>query len=271
MRKYLFSILSVVFLLLGSQCLDAQKLVIIHTNDTHSHLDPSRTGEGGVIERAAYVDEVRKEAGKRNVLLLHAGDFNQGTSYFTILNGDLEVDLVNALGYDCVTLGNHEFDNGLEDLARRVKKLECPVVCANYDFSPFELGQYVKPCTIIRKAGMKIGIIGVICNLTSVVSRATADRLPKLDTVEEVNKWSSYLKNEKKCDMVIVLSHLGYKSHEESDVNLIPQTHYVDLLVGGHSHTDFDDLDYVEDADGKSVPIISDGSWGLNLGRIEVY
>ena len=107
------------------------RLVILHANDTHSHFDPLRDGTGGVIERAAYVDSVRARRGAQNVLLLHAGDFSQGTSYFTILSGDLEIEVINAMGYDCVTLGNHEFDNGLEELARRLQSLKCLVVCAN--------------------------------------------------------------------------------------------------------------------------------------------
>ena len=116
-----------------------KKLTIIHLNDTHSHLEPERTGDdagrGGVIERAAYRDSVIRAEGRRNVLMLHAGDFNQGTSYFSVLGGDLEVELINALRYDCITLGNHEFDNGIEDLTRRVKRIKCPVVVANYDFT----------------------------------------------------------------------------------------------------------------------------------------
>ena len=124
-------------------------LVILHANDTHSHFEPDRSGEypglGGIIERAAFVDSVRAAAGPENVLLLHAGDFSQGTTYFSELHGDLEVQALNAMGYDVVTLGNHEFDNGLEDLGRRLSSLEMPVVVCNYDFSPFEAGKYIKP------------------------------------------------------------------------------------------------------------------------------
>lgn len=248
----------------------AQKLVIVHTNDTHSHLDPLRDGRGGVVERAAILDSLRGEYGRRKVLLLHAGDFNQGTSYFTILNGDLEVSLVNALGYDCITLGNHEFDNGIEDLARRLKSVKCPVVCCNYDFSPFELGRYVTPYTIVRRGGMKIGIVGALCDISSVVARSIADRIPSLDTVTEINRWASYLKDEKKCDMVILLSHLGFDG-PGSDVEISGKLHGVDLIVGGHSHTDLDDIVWKRDADGKSIGIITDGEWGLALGQIEIY
>ena len=153
--------------------LDAQNLTILHLNDTHSHVDPERSGEykglGGVVEQAAYIDSVRKADGKRNVLLLHAGDFSQGTSYFTELGGDIEIDLLNAAGYDVVTLGNHEFDNGSAELARRLKSLDAEVVCANYDFTGTPLEGLVKPYTIVRRAGLKIGVIGLLTDISRVV------------------------------------------------------------------------------------------------------
>ena len=148
-------------------------LVILHANDTHSHFEPVRDeeypGMGGIIERAAYLDSVRVAEGPENVLLLHAGDFSQGTTYFSELGGNLEVQALNAMKYDVVTLGNHEFDNGLEDLGRRLSSLEMPVVVCNYDFSPFEAGKYIKPYVIVEKAGLKIGVIGVLCDLKSMV------------------------------------------------------------------------------------------------------
>lgn len=266
MRKIVLSVFAA--LLLNAASVSAQKLVILHTNDTHSHLDASREGQGGVIERAAYIDGVRKEFGRKNVLLLHGGDFNQGTSYFTLLGGDLEVSLVNALKYDCITLGNHEFDNGIEDLARRADVIDCPIVCANYDFTPFPiLRDKVKPYAILKKSGMKIGIIGVLCDLSSVVSRATSDRIPHLDDVKAVDLWADYLKNVKKCDLVIVLSHMGF----EEDMDIASKTSNVDIFVGGHSHTDLNDLVYVTNAAGEQVPVTQDGQWGLAMGRVEIY
>ena len=257
-------------------CAAAQKtLTIVHVNDTHSHLDPVRAGRnaglGGVVERAAFIDSVRVADGKKNVLLLHAGDFNQGTSYYTELHGDLEVDLINALGYDCVTLGNHEFDNGIEDLGRRVARIKCPVVCANYDFSPFEAGRYIKPYAIVRKAGMKIGIVGLLTDITRVVSREIADRLPRFDTVETLNKWAKYLKEEEKCDLVIALTHIGFSGEPGvNDTSLVPQVRNVDIIVGGHSHTFLKEPVYRNDLDGKAVPIVQDGEWGLQMGVLKV-
>lgn len=252
----------------------AQGLTIMHFNDTHSHLEPERAGKsagrGGIIERAALVDSVRNAVGKRNFLLLHAGDFNQGTSYYTTLGGKLEVDLVNALGYDVVTLGNHEFDDGIESLTGRLARLKCPVVCANYDFSPFELGKYVKPYVIVRRGGLRIGIFGMLTDVTKVVERTIADRLPKLDNVETANRWASYLKNEKKCDLVIALTHLGLENESYMDQDLVRDTRNIDLVVGGHSHTFINDVVYENNLDGRPVPIVQNGCWGLDAAVLEL-
>ncbi len=254
----------------------SQDLVILHVNDTHSHEEPLRDGGtqggmGGVIERAAYVDSVRTAVGKKNVLLLHAGDYSQGTSYFTELGGDIEIDLINAMKYDVVTLGNHEFDNGIEELARRLGNLRCPVVCANYDFSELVLGKYVKPYAIVRKGGMKIGVIGLLTDVTRVVQRSIADKMKRFDDIEVANKWADYLKNEEHCDMVIALTHIGFDSVGMNDPALVAGTRNIDLVVGGHSHTFLTDAEYRNNLDGRPVPIVQDGCWGLFVGQVDVY
>lgn len=269
MKRILTFVLCVLVAGMFEAC--AQKLVILHVNDTHSHLEPERSngldGQGGFIEMAAYVDSVRKAEGKRNVLLLHAGDWNQGTSYFNVLKGDLEINILNAIGFDCVTLGNHEFDNGIEDLARRLDRLDAEVVCANYDFSSLPLSSKVKPYTIVRKGGRKIGIIGATCRLSRVVDGNIASRIPEIpDNGATINKWAEFLKNGKGCDMVILLSHMGYSE----DLRIAETLHNVDLIVGGHSHTRVDGFKYVKDADGREVPVIQDWEWGLEVGRIDV-
>lgn len=254
----------------------SQDLVILHVNDTHSHEEPlrdggSQGGMGGVIERAAYVDSVRTAVGKKNVLLLHAGDFSQGTSYFTELGGDIEIDLINAMKYDVVTLGNHEFDNGIDELARRLGNLKCPVVCANYDFSELVLGKYVKPYAIVRKGGMKIGVIGLLTDVTRVVQKSIADKMKRFDDIEVANKWADYLKNEEHCDMVIALTHIGFDSVGMNDPALVAGTRNIDLVVGGHSHTFLTDAEYRNNLDGRPVPIVQDGCWGLFVGQVDVY
>lgn len=271
MKKYIF--LAMAVLALGACQPKQPKLIILHLNDTHSHFEPLRSGKeagwGGVIEQAAYVDSVRNAEGEGNVLLLHAGDFNQGSSYFTRLGGDLEVATLNAMRYDAVTLGNHEFDNGIEDLTRRVKMLECPVVCANYDFSSFELGEYVRPYVVVEKAKRKIGIFGMLTDITKVVDRDIADRLPKFDDVETAQKWADYLRDEEGCDLVIALSHLGYDG-PAGDCGLVEKTRNIDLVVGGHSHTFLEKMEYAYNLDSLQTPIVQDGCWGLYMGRIEV-
>ena len=272
MRKLITAVVTA--MLVACSGASAQKLTIMHFNDTHSHLEPERAGKsagrGGVIERAALVDSVRNAVGRRNFLLLHAGDFNQGTSYYTTLGGMLEVGLVNALGYDVITLGNHEFDDGIEHLGRRLAGLKCPVVCSNYDFSQFELGKYVKPYVVLKRGGMRIGIFGMLTDITKVVERTIADRLPKFDDVETANRWASYLKNEKKCDIVIALTHLGLENEDFMDQDLVRATSNIDLVVGGHSHTFIKDIVYENNIDGKPVPIVQNGCWGLDTAELSI-
>ena len=272
MRKLIAAVVTA--MLVACSGASAQKLTIMHFNDTHSHLEPERAGKsagrGGVIERAALVDSVHNAVRRRNFLLLHAGDFNQGTSYYTTLGGMLEVGLVNALGYDVITLGNHEFDDGIEHLGRRLAGLKCPVVCSNYDFSQFELGKYVKPYVVLKRGGMRIGIFGMLTDITKVVERTIADRLPKFDDVETADRWASYLKNEKKCDIVIALTHLGIENEDFMDQDLVRATRNIDLVVGGHSHTFIKDIVYENNIDGKPVPIVQNGCWGLDTAELSI-
>ena len=245
------------------------RLVIIHTNDTHSHFDPIRGGKsdglGGIIERAAFVDSIRSVYPPEKVLMLHAGDFNQGSSYYSELGGSLEPKIVNAMGYDCITLGNHELDEGIESLAQRLSVIECPVVCANCEF-PDILQQYVTPTAVIERGGMRIGIIGMESDIATMVAAPTAQRIRQLDNVETINKWTEHLRKEDKCNFVILLSHLGY----DVDQEVVPQTKGLDLIIGGHTHTFVDDIIYVKDASGKKIPIITDGCWGLQMGLIKI-
>lgn len=256
---------------LAAVAVDAQHLTILHLNDTHSHIDPQRSGDykgrGGVIEQAAYIDSVRCADGKRNVLLLHAGDYGQGTSYFTELGGDIEIDVMNAFGFDAAALGNHEFDNGAQELARRLRNLKnTKVVCANYDFTGNPLEGLVKPYAIVKKAGMKIGIIGLLTDITRVVDRHLIGGLKYQEPAPLVNEYAEYLRNEKGCDLVLCLSHLGYMEDKE----LASQIRNVDLIVGGHSHTLLHKMQHVTDLDGKDVIVVQNWKWGLNLGHITV-
>ena len=268
MRK---SIIAFAAALLAVCACQQPKLVILHTNDTHSHFEPLRGGPddgvGGAIERAAFVDSVRAVYGTDRVLLLHAGDFSQGSPYFTELNGALEPMVINDFAYDCTTLGNHEFDNDIEALTERLKTLTgTKVVCANLDLSPFELSEYVKPYAILNKAGLKIGVIGLEADISTAVTKSVSSRMNQLDNVEVTNRWADYLHDTEKCDLIILLSHAGY----DVDQEIVPETRWVDLVIGGHTHTFVDDFLYVENARGKQVPIITDGKWGLEMGQINI-
>jgi 5'-nucleotidase len=173
---------------------------------------------------------------------------------------------MNALGFAVVTLGNHEFDNGIDELARRLKNLKAEVVCANYDFTGTVLDDLVQPYVIVRKAGKKIGVIGLLTDIMSVVDRSVAVQIKYQEPSEIVNSLAAWLKDEKDCDMVICLSHLGYGE----DKDLASQIRNVDVIVGGHSHTHLDDKQVVKDLDGQDVIIVQNWKWGLNVGHLSI-
>lgn len=266
MKRYFVVLVAVIF----SAASYAQDLTVLHMNDTHSHIDPQRSGDyvgrGGVIEQAAYIDSVRCADGKRNVLLLHAGDFGQGTSYFTELEGNIEIDVFNSMKFDVVCLGNHEFDNGVDELARRLRNLKSKVVCANYDFTGTSLENLVERYVIVRKAGHKIGVIGLLTDVRRVVDASIAKQFQYMDPVEVANEIAGYLKQTKGCDLVICLSHLGFSEDREVAESL----RNVDVIVGGHSHTLLHDLHRVEGADGDDVIVVQNWKWGLNVGNLKV-
>lgn len=251
------------------------RLTILHVNDTHSQLEPVRSGEysglGGALERAAFIDSVRTADGAENVLVLHAGDFSQGSSYFSEFRGKMEDQELNAIGYDAVTLGNHEFDNGIEELGARLSGLEMPVVVCNYDFSPFEMGKYIKPYVIVEKAGKKIGIIGVLCQLKDMVAGDIANRIPEFDMVSTVQRYADELRPQ--CDLVIVLSHIGYDEHNPGDTTdpmVAAATEGIDLFIGAHSHTFLEEPGCVRNKAGRKVPVVQVGYAGVRMGEFHV-
>ncbi|MCR5710004.1 MAG: bifunctional metallophosphatase/5'-nucleotidase [Bacteroidales bacterium] len=274
MKRLILTTLAALALAAGLQ---AQDLVILHTNDTHSQIEPVRVGYsrglGGVERRLQYIDDIRAKYGRKKVLLLDAGDFNQGTPYYTVAHGDLEVELVNLMGYDVMTLGNHEFDNGQEDLARRLKNCRHKTVTCNYDFSATPLAKLVKPYVIVRRGGMKIGIIGTTSYLEGVVLKSHLDGIVRLNAIEEVNKWADYLRNKRHCDLVILLSHFGYEGgslERPSDVIMVENSRNIDIVIGGHSHTYLKEARQVRDLDGRLVPITQCGGQGVVVGTWEI-
>lgn len=275
MRRYIIGIVAAVALLSSCASVGSKELVILHTNDTHSQIETIRSGYGkglaGVDRRAEYFDQVRKE--NKNVLVLDAGDWDQGTPYFTVFKGDMEIELMNALGYDAACLGNHEFDNGQEELARRLAMAKFPIVCANYDFSETILAPYVKPYVVIKKGGLKIGIFGLLVNIKSNVSAKARKGLEYKDPIEVTNELAKMLKEEEKCDLVIALSHLGYSAQNPkaaSDINLAKNTRNVDIIVGGHSHTFLKSEKIYQNPDGKDVIVLQAGAKGEYVGRLDL-
>lgn len=274
--KKLFIICLLALSLVATSCgPTAKTLVVLHTNDTHSQIEPVRVGRskglGGVDRRLQYINSIREQYGDKNVLLVDAGDYNQGTPYFTVANGDLEMELMNALKYDVAALGNHEFDNGQEELKRRLVDAHFPTLCCNYDFSQTVLKDIVKEYTIIKRAGRKIGIIGVTCHLETVVMRSFLEGMTRVNTIERVNSLADMLKNEKKCDIVILLSHLGYQGGSleyPSDILMAENSRNIDFIIGGHSHTFLSEAKEVKDLDGKRVVITQSGGQGVVVGTL---
>lgn len=263
-------------------CLDAysQRLVILHTNDTHSQIPAIKVGRdkglGGVEQRLQLINEVRAQYGSDNVLLLDGGDYDQGTPYFTMARGEVELELMDALGYDVATLGNHEFDNGQAELADRLRRALFKTVTCNYDFSATPLRRVVKPYVILRRGGMKIGIIGVTSKLEDCVYKDNLDGMVRLNTVEEVNRWADKLKNRKRCDIVILLSHLGYALEDCSAENpddryMAAHSRNLDFIVGGHTHTMLKSAKEFADLDGRMIPIVQVGRQGCAVGKLEIY
>lgn len=272
----LYFILS--FLVIGTVVLDGQDLVILHTNDTHSQITPQTSGDGaglgGYERREAYVNSVRNEMGADKVLLLDAGDFSQGTPYFSIFKGDVEIELMNALGYDVACLGNHEFDNGQAELARRLSNADFVTVCANYDFGNTPLEGVVKPYTIVEKAGKKIGIIGALTDIGGIVAKNNIKGLSYINPIDTVNALAAELKNEKMCDFVLLLSHCGYYGGSKSspgDIDIAEMSENVDIIVGGHTHTRLTEKKVYKNRVGKSVTVVQDGEKGEYVGRIDVW
>ena len=248
-------------------------LTILHTNDTHSCImplsedlaDTLQAGRGGFLRRIAMLKEERKS--DPNLLFFDSGDFSQGSPYYTLFKGDVEVGLMNMMHYDAGTIGNHEFDYGFDNMARVFKRLNYPIVCANYDFTGTELAKIVKPYVIIKRNGLKIGVFGLAPKLDGLVDHKNYLTTRYLDPVATAQKMVDVLKG-KKCDLIICITHLGWDKHGMGDQEVIRGTRGIDLVLGGHSHTYFQTLRYVKDLDGKLVPVDQNGKSGIYIGKM---
>ena len=285
MKKHSFKLILIAMLValpIGLQAQKHKQLLILHTNDTHSCIMPLSenladtllAGRGGFIRRIAMLKAERQK--NPDLLYFDSGDFSQGSPYYTLFKGDVEIGLMNQMGIDASTIGNHEFDFGLDNMARIFRKANFPILCSNYDFTGTVLEGIVKPYTIIRRNGVKIGVFALDPQLKGLVADKNCVGIKYLDPATCANEMVSLLKGKKKCDLVICISHLGWDALPESerggrpecDNSAIAKTRGIDLVLGGHSHTYFEELRYITDLDGRQVPVDQNGKNAIYIGRI---
>ena len=255
--------------------LDTIQLTVLHTNDTHSHIDPfpadhaKYPNQGGVMRRAGLIEQIRAE--NNHVLLVDAGDIFQGTPYFNMYHGELEMKLMSKMGYDAATIGNHDFDAGIEGFDKTLSHVNFPFVCSNYNFDDTILNGKTKTHQIIEKGPLKIGIIGLGIELDGLVSKNNFKDTQYLDPIEKAQENADFLKNEANCDFVICLSHLGYQynSKKVCDTIVAQETSNIDLIIGGHTHTFLKAPSVFKNKVGKQVLVNQVGWAGINLGRID--
>lgn len=251
------------------------KLSILHTNDVHSRIEPfpmdgSRfQGLGGVARRSTLINKIRAE--ERNVLLFDAGDMFQGTPYFNVFDGRVELELMSKLGYDAGTFGNHEFDNGLAGLLKHFDKANFPFITSNYNFKGTVLEGKTKDYVVFQKQGVKIGVFGVGVDLNGLVDPKSYEGMTISDPIETANRLTPFLKKELKCDLICCLSHIGYAYDTEkvSDLLLAKNSRYIDLIIGGHTHTFLDKPTEVMNLDNQITLVNQTGRSGVNLGRVD--
>lgn len=253
------------------------KITILHTNDVHSHIDPFPSndpkypGLGGAARRASLINNIRTT--EKNVLLLDAGDIFQGTPYFNLYGGELEFKLMSLMQYDAATIGNHDFDNGIEGLYKMIPHANFPFLNVNYDFSNTILKNKIEPYKIFEKQSVKIGVFGVGVELDGLVDKKLYAETIYLNPIEKAKETSNHLKNNEKCHLIICLSHLGYEyqTNKVSDLILAKENENIDLIIGGHTHTFLDKPTTVRNKNNKITLVTQVGWAGINLGRIDFY
>ena len=244
-------------------------LTILHTSDTHSCIEPdSKTGLGGVMRRAAFVEQMRKH--NPQALMVDCGDFSQGSLYYNLFKGETEVMIMNVIGYDVATIGNHEFDFGLDNMMRIFALAEFPIVSTNYDFSGTVLDSLVRDYHIIRTDGVRIGFVGVGPKLEGLVAEANCRGVGYRDPIAAADSVAAVLKEEKDCDVVVCLSHLGWKTDGIDDEHFIQSTRHIDLVLGGHTHSYFTEPLYYKNLDGHDILLMHVGKNGQYVSETTI-
>ena len=264
MRKILF----IITLILCCSATAQEKITILHTNDTHSCIESEKNGNAGVVNRALLIEELRDSLGKDNLLLFDCGDFSQGSLYYNTFKGAVEIELMNAMGYDACAIGNHEFDFGLENMARLFSMATFPVVCANYDFTGTVCEGVVKEYAVIERGGKRIGVFGLSPDPVGLVAKEYYEGIDFISPVEAANNAVAALEKEK-CDVIVCLSHLGWRiGNEYNDERLASETAGIDIILGGHSHDYFEQPLVYKNRDGKDVIMQQMGKNGRYLGHV---
>lgn len=255
---------------------DVKELLILHTNDTHSRVEPipvtdpnpEYAGKAGFVRRATLIKGMREQ--NKDLLLFDCGDFSQGSPYYNMFKGEVEVKLMNEMGYDAGTIGNHEFDFGLDNMARLFKMANFPIVCANDGVKGTVLEGIVKPYVILEREGVKIGVFGLSPVLEGLVQTKNYEGVVFESPIEAAQRVAKILKEQEKCDLVVCLSHLGWKGESYSDETLIANTRNIDIVLGGHSHSYFDKTLFYKNLDGRDIPLQQMGKNAVYVGKMKV-
>lgn len=278
MRRIYFFLFSLFIYLSGwAQLPTTRSLFIAHTSDTHSCIEPispnfadtAQANKGGYLRRVSLIKQLRREH-PNDLLLFDCGDFSQGSVYYNLFKGEVEILLMNQMGYDACTIGNHEFDFGLENMARLFRMAEFPIVCCNYDFSGTPVEGLVKPYIILERAGVRVGILGVSPRMEGLVAQANYQGVEYTKPIKAAQPIVDHLRQKEQCDVVICLSHLGWLEGEEGDKGFIAGTHGIDVVLGGHSHTYFEHPQYILNSEGHEIVVNHMGKNARFVGTLEL-
>ena len=274
--RYLLLLLLAV-ITLSAQAKKPKQLVILHTNDTHSTIlpinaqlpDTMKAGRGGFLRRIAMLKEERQK--HPDLIYFDSGDFCQGSAYYTMFKGDVEVGLMNQMGIDASTIGNHEFDFGIDNMARIFRMATFPILCSNYDFTGTPVEGLTKSWIVLKRNGIKIGVFALCPRMQGLVSDKNCPGVRYLDPAKVALETATMLKKEQKCDIVVCISHLGWNSGRgDDDQYAISHSRNIDLVLGGHTHTYMKELMYENNMDGKPVAVDQNGKHAVFVGKIIV-